>query len=81
MPYSVQLPQALVAQGWKMKIRDKERLEPPHVTLMCRTKEWRVNLRDLTFLVPPGGSWDDIPEEIQRVFTGESLRKLRYEWD
>ena len=50
MPHALELPKRLKAQGWKVKIREKERLEPPHVTIMCRRKEWRLSLRDGEFL-------------------------------
>ena len=33
-----------------MKIRDKERLEPPHVSLIRGTRTWRVDLRSGEFL-------------------------------
>lgn len=33
-----------------MKIRDRERLEPPHVSLIRGTKTWRLGLRSGEFL-------------------------------
>ena len=42
------LPGNLVA--WKVKLRDKERVEPPHVTILRGTKAWRWGLRNKTFL-------------------------------
>ena len=38
------------SQGWKVKVRDKERLEPPHVTIMRKTTAWRWGLRNEQFL-------------------------------
>jgi hypothetical protein len=67
MPHALELPKRLKAQGWKVKIREKERLEPPHVTIMYRRKEWRLSLRDGEFLVPPGGAWDDIDDEVKKI--------------
>ncbi len=81
MSYKVELTQPLSKQGWKVKIRDKERLEPPHVTIIFRKKEWRFSLRDSSFLVPPGGSMKDLPREIQQLLEGEFLEILRAEWD
>lgn len=60
MPFEVPLPPAVKTQGWKIKIFDRERLEPPHVTILCGLRKWRVGLRDREFLVPPGGSWREI---------------------
>lgn len=51
----IRLPRKLREQGWKVKIYDNERLEPPHITLICRERVWRVGLRERDFLVPPGG--------------------------
>ncbi len=73
MPYEIPLPRRLKNQGWKVKIREKERLEPPHVTVMCRARERRINLRSGDFLVPPGGAWDDIDEDVQEL--------IRKHWD
>ena len=55
MPFSLPLPQPWDSQGWKVKIRDRERLEPPHVTLLHRTRAWRLDLRT-------GGFMDREPE-------------------
>lgn len=45
MPYSLPLPGELAAKGWKVKIRDKERLAPPHVSILYKTTTWRWDLR------------------------------------
>ncbi len=37
-------------RGWKLKIRDKERVEPPHVSLLHKTRCWRFGLRERAFL-------------------------------
>ena len=50
MPYNLSLPQSWLAQGWKAKIRDRERLEPPHVTLIRGRRSWRISLRTGQFL-------------------------------
>src|SRR3954447_14063766 len=34
MPFDLPLTRKLRVQGWKVKIREKERVEPPHVTVM-----------------------------------------------
>lgn len=55
MPYSLSLSQKLANEGWKVKIRDKERLEPPHVSIIRGMNTWRWGLREQSFLgsVPP----------------------------
>jgi hypothetical protein len=62
--YALRLATRLRKEGWKVKIRDKERLEPPHVTILHRGGLWRLGLRDGEFL-PPGGSWNDIDEAVK----------------
>jgi hypothetical protein len=80
MPHALDLPKRLKAKGWKVKIREKERLEPPHVTIMCGKREWRVGLRDKEFLVLPGGKWADIDDELRKIIDN-SWKKLQEAWD
>ncbi len=53
MAYS--LPADLALQGWKVKIRDRERAEPPHATILQGTDAWRLNLRNGSFM-----AWVDV---------------------
>lgn len=72
MPYEFKLGESFESQGWKVKIREKERLEPPHVTVIKGTKAWRWNLRDQTFMDrdPPS---KEVPEElVERLKTEHS---------
>jgi hypothetical protein len=80
MPHELKLPKRLKAEGWKVKIREKERLEPPHVTVMCGKKEWRIGLRDKTLLVPPGGRWRDLDDELREILEN-NWKKLQDAWD
>ena len=41
-----------VPDPWKIKIFARERLETPHVSIICRTKRWRFSLRDVGFMDP-----------------------------
>ena len=43
MTYSLRLPRKF--KQWKVKIRDRETVEPPHVTLLRKTQAWRIDLR------------------------------------
>ncbi len=76
----VKLPKKLSAQGWKVKLYDKERLEPPHITVYCRERVWRIGLRQREFLVPPGGRWRDIDPELRGILE-DCWNDLRILWD
>jgi hypothetical protein len=65
MPFEVALPASMKRAGWKVKILEKERLEPPHITIRRGVRAWRLGLRDGEFLMPPGGSWNDVPAEVR----------------
>lgn len=79
MAFSLALPEPWASRGWKAKIRDRGRLDPPHVTLLHRTRAWRIGLRELRFLddFPPPKA---VPGEVYE-FVEESLQKLREAWD
>ena len=63
MTFTLNLTEPWASRGWKVKIRDRERLEPPHVTVVHKTRTWRFGLRSEGFLdeepdpkeVPKGG--------------------------
>ena len=80
MPFDVRLPKKLKAEGWKVKIREKERVEPPHVTIMHKAEEWRLGLRDRQLLVPPGGRIRDIDPEVMEIIDGYWERLIQA-WD
>ena len=72
MPYDLALTPAFSQAGWKVKIFEKERLEPPHVSIVQRTDKWRVNLRT-------GEYMDDDPDPKE---VPEGLRELiQVNWD
>lgn len=79
MPFSLELPEQLRKQGWKVKIRERERAEEPHVNIIRRTHTWRLGLRSLEFLdrtPSPKG----VPCELLDHITAHADR-LRAEWD
>jgi len=79
MPFELDVPAALQRQGWKVKIRERERVEPPHVTIIRRTKTWRYGLRGGGFLdVRP--SPRDVPAELV-AHVDARLADLRAAWD
>lgn len=80
MPFELPLPKKLRAEGWKVKIREKERVEPPHVTVMHKAGEWRLGLRDKRLPVPPGGRIKDIDAAVWRIIE-EHWGRLKEERD
>lgn len=79
MPFALNLPEPWPSRGWKVKIRDRERLEPPHVTILQKTRAWRFNLRSETFLDNEPDP-KDVPKEIVDEIRS-NLTLLREEWD
>jgi hypothetical protein len=63
VPFALTLPEPWANRGWKAKIRDRERLEPPHVTVLYKTSAWRFDLRTEAFL-DKEPSPKDVPEEV-----------------
>jgi hypothetical protein len=80
MPFRLDLPKKLRDRGWKVKIQDKERLEPPHVTVWHGEDVWRISLRTRDFLVPPGGSWKDVDAEVRQLIEN-AWETLVRAWD
>jgi len=79
MAWSLPVPNQL-KQHWKVKIRDKERLEPPHITVLRGTDVWRINLRTGQFEVPPGGVWSDLPDGLTSTIRDKWVL-LCEQWD
>jgi len=79
MPYELALPGVYKGQGWKVKIRKKERVEPPHVSVIKKLQTWRWGLREQAFLdeEPPGKL---VPMELIKHLQ-ENLEILITEWD
>ena len=79
MAFALALPSEWASQGWKVKIRDDERNETPHVTFLRRRQAWRMSLRTGAFLdSEPDPS--DVPDElVERVWIKRSV--LRHSWN
>jgi hypothetical protein len=73
-------PAGSIPCAWlKVKIRNLERKEPPHATVLHKTRAWRFDLRSLRFLdkePDPAEVPDEVVAEIKR-----QLELLRREWD
>lgn len=77
--YALKLSDKLRQQGWKVKIRNLERGEAPHVTIILKTRTWRYGLRDLRFL-----DRSPSPGDVSRAVVDEirfHIEVLRREWD
>lgn len=81
MAFNLRLPDALRKARWKVKIRDKETREPPHLTIIRGTEAWRINLRTGEFMdARPDPS--DVPGEIVELINEEATwRQLCEAWD
>ncbi len=79
MPFDLDLPPVLRKQGWKVKIQERERLEPPHATIRRREKTWRFDLRLRRFLdrQPPAR---EVPAALMEHVVLH-LDELRQAWD
>jgi hypothetical protein len=79
MPFRLELPPGLAARRWKVKMRDREGPEEPHVSLLNRTRTWRLGLRSFEFLdrEPPPA---EVPEDLLDHVRAHADR-LRTEWD
>ena len=73
------LPAPWPGQRWKAKIRDKERNEPPHVTVMRGPLAWRWGLREQEFLDREPDP-TEVPDEIVEHLR-QNLNQLVAAWD
>lgn len=81
MPFNLRLPAALRRARWKVKIREKESRETPHVTILRETQAWRISLRTGDFMdrqPDPAEVPDELVTHVKRV---ENWRLLREQWD
>ena len=79
MVYLLPLPKDLKARGWKIKIRNLERTEEPHVTILWKTYSWRYNIRRCGFMdrePDPREVPADVVAHIEK-----HMKKLHEEWD
>lgn len=80
MAFELRLPTLWASRGWKAKIRDRERVEPPHVTFMHKAKWWRWALRSPQQFLDKTPDPKDVPDEVVQA-ARESISVLRKAWD
>jgi hypothetical protein len=81
MAYSLPLTAALKNARWKVKIRDKETREPPHVTIIRGTDAWRIDLRTGEFM-DDSPDPSEVPDELIELIEDEAnWQLLCNEWD
>lgn len=81
MPFDLTLSTSLRRAGWKVKIREKETREPPHVSILRQTDTWRINLRTGEFMdrLPKPS---DVPTAlIDLIRDDKNWKRLRKQWD
>jgi hypothetical protein len=81
MPFNLPIPAALRNARWRVKIREKESREPPHLTILRGVRAWRINLRTGEFMDQrPDPA--DVPEElIAFIKADENWEILCDEWN
>ncbi len=79
MAFTLHLPHRIVQQGWKVKIRDKEGPEEPHVTILRKGNAWRISLRDSHFLDKKPAA-REVPNDLMDIIL-RHLDQLRERWD
>ena len=79
MAFDLELPPEARANGWKVKIREDERLESPHVTILRKWSTWRVNLRTGE-MMDLGDSWKQV-DPVVKAAVFENWNRIRQEWD
>lgn len=79
MAHALELSDEWHSQGWKVKIRDDERNETPHATLLRRRQFWRLDLRTGRFM-DSAPDPADVPGELVELVWKRRAR-LRRAWD
>jgi len=81
MAFSLSLTVALAKARWKVKIRDKETREPPHVTIIRGTLAWRLNLRTGDYMDADPDPVDVPDELLDLIFEATTWKRICDEWD
>ena len=79
--FEMELPEWLREQGWKVKIRDKERVEPPHVTVLKGKLSWRWGIRERAFLDKEPDPSGVNPEIVRYLNQAANAERLSRKWN
>ena len=79
MAFALTLPGDWGKQGWKVKIRNDERNETPHASILRRMQTWRVSLRTGEFLDRTPDPRDVPRDLLEHVWAERHM--LRAAWD
>jgi hypothetical protein len=81
VPFELPIPTSLRSACWKVKIREKEAREPPHVTILRRTSAWRIDLRTGLFMDKEPDPADIPKNLLNYVRKEENWKILCNEWN
>ena len=81
VPFDLPISAALRKARWKVKIREKESREPPHVTILRGTRAWRISLRTGEFMDRQPDPAEVPDEIIDHIKTEENWTLLCDQWD
>jgi len=81
MAFNLRLSAAFRAARWKVKIRDKETVEPPHATILRGTHAWRIDLRTGQFMDASPDPAEVPGELLEFIRAGETWQQLAAAWD
>jgi len=81
MAFALPLTQSLRKARWKVKIRDKEAREPPHVTIIRGTVAWRIGLRSGEFMENEPDPAEGPGALIDLIRGNDAWPRLCDEWD
>jgi hypothetical protein len=81
MAFTLPLTAALKRARWKVKIRDKETREPPHVTIIRGTDAWRIDLRTGEFMDDSPDPSEVSEELIELIKSEATWQRLCDGWD
>jgi len=79
--FNLRLPDGLRKARWKVKVRDKETREPPHVTIIRGTKAWRIDLRTGVFMDTEPDPSEVSGEIVHLIKEDATWQRLCKEWD
>jgi hypothetical protein len=79
MPFLLKIADVFSQQGWRVKIRDKEKVEDPHVHILRKTFDYRLNLRTGEFMDREPNP-KDVPKQLKKDIW-EQRSRLIAEWN